>query len=118
MSLREEKIMALSRKPYGYSKMDKEDPKELIHRRAQFLIYKVLEQANSRRKQSCLQRIRISKLKVKIGNRLRRLRKKIMSGVSAARIGIHGHVMSQKKMWKRMFGKGTQTLIAFPPLIE
>ncbi|KAK7245848.1 hypothetical protein RIF29_40700 [Crotalaria pallida] len=109
--------MALSRRPYSYSKMDKEDPEELIHRRAQFLIYKVLEQANSPRKQSLL-RIRISKLKVKIGNRLRRLRKRIMSSVSAVRVGIHGHVTSQLKTWKKLFGKGRQTIISLPPMIK
>ncbi|XP_061347830.1 uncharacterized protein LOC133293300 [Gastrolobium bilobum] len=110
--------MALSRRSYAaYSKMDKEDPQEIIHRRAQFLIYKLLEQADSRSKQSCL-RIRISKLKVKIGNRLRKLRKRIMSGVSAARVGIHGHVMSQMKTWKRVFGRGRQTLVTIPPLIK
>ncbi|KAK2447816.1 hypothetical protein QL285_007142 [Trifolium repens] len=108
--------MALSRKQYSYSKMDKEDPQELIHRRAQFLIYKVLEQANSRRKSSCL-RIRISKLKVKIGNKLRRLRKKIMSSVSSARIGIHGHVVSQLKTWKRLFGREKQTILTIPSLM-
>ncbi|KAK7359766.1 hypothetical protein VNO77_01731 [Canavalia gladiata] len=109
--------MALSRRPYSYSKMDKEDPEDMIHRRAQFLIYKVLEQADSRRKPSCL-RIRISKLKVKIGNRLRRFRKRIMLGVSAARVGIQGHVMSQVKTWKRLFGRGRQSLISLPPLIK
>lgn len=108
--------MALSRKTYSYSKMDKEDPEELIHRRAQFLIYKVMEQANSRRKSSCL-RIKISKLKVKIGRRLRRLRKKIMSSVSAARVGIHGHVVSQLKTWKRLFGREKQTLLTIPSLM-
>ena len=109
--------MALSRRPYGYSKMDKEDPEEVIHRRALFLIYKVLEQADSRRRPSC-SRIRICKLKVKIGNRLRRLRKRIMSSVSAARVGFHGHVMVQLKAWKRLFGRGRQNLVALPPMIK
>lgn len=113
------KKMALCRRPYAYSKVDKEDPEDIIHRRAQFLIHKVLEQADSRRKPSCL-RIRISKMKVKIGKRLRRLRRRIMSGVSAARLGFHGHVMSQIKTWKRLFSRGrqSQTLITLPPLIK
>lgn len=101
-------------KQYSYSKMDKEDPEELIHRKAQFLIYKVLEQANSRRKPSCL-RIRISKLKVKIGNKLRRLKKRIISNVSAAKVSIHGHVASQLKTWKRLFGREKQTLLTIDP---
>ncbi|XP_020210427.1 uncharacterized protein LOC109795365 [Cajanus cajan] len=109
--------MALSRRPYAYSKVDKEDPEDIIHRRAQFLIHKVLEKADSRRKASCL-RIRISKLKVKIGKRLRRLRKRIMSGVSVARLGIHGHLMTQIKTWKRLFGLGRQTIVTLPPLVK
>ncbi|KAI4298674.1 hypothetical protein L6164_032206 [Bauhinia variegata] len=109
--------MALQRRPFAYSKMDKEDPEELIHRRAQFLIYKALEKADSRRKPSYL-RIRISKLKVKIGNRLRRIKKKVLSGVSSARVGFHGQVMGQLKTWKRMFGRGRQTIISLPPLFK
>ncbi|CAL0301169.1 unnamed protein product [Lupinus luteus] len=109
--------MALSKRPYSYSKMDKEDPEDVIHRRAQFLIYKVLEQANSPRKQSCL-RIRISKLKVKIGNKLRRFRKRIMATVSAVRVCFHGHATTQLKTWKKLFGKGRQTLRNIPPMIK
>lgn len=43
-----------------------------------------------------------------------------MSGVSAARLGFHGHVMSQIKTWKRLFNRGrqSQTLITLPPLIK
>ncbi|MED6143897.1 hypothetical protein PIB30_009970 [Stylosanthes scabra] len=95
---------------HGYSKMEKEDPEEMIHRRAQFLIYKVLQQADScSSSSSSSRRIRICKLKVKIGNRLRRLRKRIISG-------FHGI-----KAWKRFFAiKGTtQTLMRpLPPLIK
>ncbi|KAK7303292.1 hypothetical protein RJT34_14195 [Clitoria ternatea] len=111
--------MALCRRAYGYSKVDKEDPEDMIHRRAQFLIYKVLEKADSsRRKPSSCLRIRISKLKVKIGNRLRRLRKRLMCGVSAARIGIHGHVVNQLKTWKKLLGSGRQSFSSIPPLIK
>ncbi|XP_068496383.1 uncharacterized protein [Phaseolus vulgaris] len=110
--------MDLSRRSYGYSKVDKEDPEDIIRRRAQFLIHKVLDKADSRRKPSCL-RLRISKLKVKIGRRLMRLRKRMISGVSSLRLGIHGHFTTQLKTWKRLFGRGRQspTLIALPPLI-
>ncbi|KAE9594674.1 hypothetical protein Lal_00037403 [Lupinus albus] len=109
--------MALSRRSYSYSKMDKEDPEDVMRRRTQFLIYKVLEQANSPKKQSCL-RIRISKLKVKIGNKLRRLRKKINASVCAVRVCFHGHATTQLKIWKRLFGKGRQTLKNLPPMIK
>ncbi|RID70741.1 hypothetical protein BRARA_C02737 [Brassica rapa] len=37
--------------PYVYTKMEKEDPQELIHRRAQFIIQKVLERADNRTRQ-------------------------------------------------------------------
>ncbi|WVY93114.1 hypothetical protein V8G54_032202 [Vigna mungo] len=111
--------MDLCRRSHGYSKVDKEDPQDIIHRRAQFLIHKVLEKADSRRKPSCL-RLRISKLKIKIGKRLMRLRKRIISGVSTVRLGIHGHFITQLKTWKRIFGRGrqSQTLITLPPLIN
>ncbi|KAK7332318.1 hypothetical protein VNO80_29068 [Phaseolus coccineus] len=112
------KNMDLSRSSYAYSKVDKEDPEDIIRRRAQFLIHKVLEKADSRRKPSCL-RLRISKLKVKIGRRLMRLRKRMISGVSSVRLGIQGHFMTQLKTWKRLFGRGrqSQTLITLPPLL-
>ncbi|RDY08333.1 hypothetical protein CR513_07450, partial [Mucuna pruriens] len=82
--------MALSRRLNGYSKMDKEDPEDIIHRRAKFLIYKELEKADSRRKPSCV-RIRMVKLKIKIGNGLRSINKRIFS-----RAGFHGQVMMSK----------------------
>ncbi|XP_014518215.2 uncharacterized protein LOC106775583 [Vigna radiata var. radiata] len=112
LSLQKKRRMDLCRRSYAYSKVDKEDPQDIIHRRAQFLIHKVLEKADSRRKPSCL-RLRISKLKIKIGKRLMRLRKRIISGVSTVRLGIHGHFITQLRTWKRIFGRGrqSQTLI-------
>ncbi|XP_054785565.1 uncharacterized protein LOC129296646 [Prosopis cineraria] len=99
---KEYSIMALSiRKPYGYSKMEKEDPEERKHRRAQFLIYKVMERADSRRKASSWSlRIRISKLKVKIG---KRFRNKILSSVSSAKSGFHEHFIAHLKTWRTLF---------------
>ncbi|GAU27719.1 hypothetical protein TSUD_126650 [Trifolium subterraneum] len=67
--------MALSRRQQGYSKMDKEDTEERKHRQAQFLIYKALEKVDSRRKPSCL-RIKIFKLKIKLRNTCRRIKKR------------------------------------------
>ncbi|KAJ7967682.1 Rhodanese-like domain-containing protein [Quillaja saponaria] len=107
--------MDLGRRPYAYSKMDMEDPEEKIHRRAQFLIYKVLEQADSRRKPSFLG-IKVSKLKVKIGKRLKRLRKKMLSGISAARVGVYKQVISQLKAWKRLFSHGDTIVNQLPHL--
>lgn len=71
----------------SYSKLKKEDPDETRHRRAQFLIYKVMEEADvvvrRRSSKGCLLRVKLCRLKVKIGKRLKRFRKcvgvKIMS---------------------------------------
>ncbi|KAE8700467.1 Detected protein of confused Function [Hibiscus syriacus] len=98
--------MGILRRSNGYSKVDKEDPKELIHRRAQFLIYKVMEQAECRRKTSFI-RIRLCRLKVKIGRRLKKLRKSVLVSISAARIGVYKQVMNQLKTWRRLFNRGS-----------
>ncbi|KAJ7946278.1 Rhodanese-like domain-containing protein [Quillaja saponaria] len=107
--------MSLAKRPYAYSKMDMEDPEEKIHRRAQFLIYKVLEQADSRRKPSYLG-FKVSKLKVKIGKRLKRLRKRMLSGISEARVVVYKQVISQLKTWKKLFGHGETIISQLPPL--
>ncbi|WOH11728.1 hypothetical protein DCAR_0831219 [Daucus carota subsp. sativus] len=71
-------------KSCGYSKMEREDPGEIQHRRAQFLIYKVLQQAATgspkRRKLSHL-RLRTHRLKIRIGKTLKKLKKKIFSAI-------------------------------------
>ncbi|KAK2974812.1 hypothetical protein RJ640_005596 [Escallonia rubra] len=76
--------MTLLSRPYAYSKLEIEDPEEFKHRRAQFLIYKVLLQADSRRRPSWL-RVRICKLKVKIGKRMKKLRTTVFLAMSAAK---------------------------------
>ncbi|KAM1320289.1 hypothetical protein ACFX14_005348 [Malus domestica] len=96
------------RKSYGgYSKLDKEDPEDVNHRRAQFLIYKVLLQAEMRRRPSNL-RIRIRKLKVKIGRRLKKLRKSMLLGISAVRVCVYKRVFNQLKTCMTLFGRGDQ----------
>ncbi|XVF26027.1 hypothetical protein REPUB_Repub13aG0264700 [Reevesia pubescens] len=105
--------MALLRRSYGYSKVDKEDPEEIIHRRAQFLIYKVLEQADTRRKSSFL-RIRLCRLKVKIGRRLKKLRKSVLVSISVARIGVYKQVVNQLKTWRRLFDRDAGTIATLP----
>ncbi|KAL1196369.1 hypothetical protein V5N11_024037 [Cardamine amara subsp. amara] len=77
--------MALMMKnnPHEYTKMEKEDPQELIHRRAQFLIQKVLERADiktrhqhqRRRSSGPLIMIRVVGIRMRIGKKLRKLRK-------------------------------------------
>ncbi|KAL1560102.1 hypothetical protein AAHA92_10362 [Salvia divinorum] len=58
-------------RPYAYSKMESEDLEELKHRRALFLIYKSLQKADGRRRPSWL-RVKMIRLKIKIGKRLKR----------------------------------------------
>jgi hypothetical protein len=62
---------SLLRRRYGYLKL--EDTEEKNHQRAQFLIFKILEQADSSKRHSYL-RIRIYNLKVKIGKRFKKLK--------------------------------------------
>ncbi|MBA0627698.1 hypothetical protein Godav_022508, partial [Gossypium davidsonii] len=85
-----------------YSKVNKEDPDEIIHRRAQFLIYKVLEQADSRRKPSFF-RIKLCRLKLKIG---RKLKKTAMVSISGLRVDVYKQVFNQLKTWRRLFNRG------------
>ncbi|KAM7500958.1 hypothetical protein LguiA_025372 [Lonicera macranthoides] len=105
----------LSTRACAYAKMDKEDPEELMHRRAQFLIYKLLEQADSRTRPSWL-RVRISKLKIKIGRRLKKLRKSILLNIIAAKGSFYKRLISQLKTWKRLF-RIRQTILSLPPTL-
>ncbi|KAG4199807.1 hypothetical protein ERO13_A05G169600v2 [Gossypium hirsutum] len=111
--------MVILRRSNGYSKVDKEDPEEIIHRRAQFLIHKVLERADCRRKPSFL-RIRLCRLKVKIGRRLKKLRKSALVSISAARTGVYKQVIDQLKTWRRLFNPASHhgTIATLPrPLL-
>ncbi|KAA8520057.1 hypothetical protein F0562_014269 [Nyssa sinensis] len=107
--------MTLFTRPYAYSKLETEDPEETRHLRAQFLIYKVLEQADSRRRQSCL-RVRICKLKIKIGKRLKKLRRTMLSTMSAAKVRIYKQAISQLKTLKRLLLGGEAMTIEDCPL--
>ncbi|KAK1368365.1 U5 small nuclear ribonucleoprotein helicase [Heracleum sosnowskyi] len=97
----------LSRRSNGYTKLEIEDPEETKHRLAQFLIYKVLQQAADssprRRKRSWL-RIRMCRLKIRIGKRMKKLRKGIVLSIGAAKGGAQKQVISHMKTWKRLFG--------------
>ncbi|XP_022140046.1 uncharacterized protein LOC111010796 [Momordica charantia] len=109
----------LTRKQSGYSRMEKEDPEEKKHREAQFLIYKIMEQANSgsRRRPTCL-RIRIRKFKLRIGRRLKKLRKSMSASLSTARIGICKQI-GQLRTCKSLFGRGRKVeTLAFPSLVS
>ncbi|KAK4797722.1 hypothetical protein SAY86_030048 [Trapa natans] len=91
----------------AYSKIDKEDPEEAMHRRARFLIHKVMEEADrmvgSRRISSSrpcfLMGMRLSKVKLRIGNRLRGMKRRTLSTISAAR----GGTLRQLRACRRLF---------------
>uniref|UniRef100_A0A7N0REM1 Uncharacterized protein n=1 Tax=Kalanchoe fedtschenkoi TaxID=63787 RepID=A0A7N0REM1_KALFE len=68
-------------RPHAYTKLEAEDPEELSHRRAQFLIYKAMQQIEKQRPKPS---VGISKLKTKIGRRLRKLGRCLEAGVGAA----------------------------------
>ena len=97
-------------------KMEREDPEEKSHREAQFLIYKTLKQADqiamkrpfSPSSSFSWLRLRISKLKVKIGKRLLRLRKTItiLSSSKPKVVGVRKNVMGHLKSLKRLFSGG------------
>lgn len=107
----------LSRRQYGYTKMELEDPEEIQHRRAQFLIYKVLQQAadSPRRRKRWWLRVRICRLKIKIGKRLKKLRRGIFLSIAAAKGGAHKQVISQLKTWKRLFAV-REAIASLPPV--
>ncbi|PPR99130.1 hypothetical protein GOBAR_AA21541 [Gossypium barbadense] len=97
--------MSVLNRSYSYSKVNKEDPDEIIHRRAQFLIYKVLEQADSRRKPSFF-RIKLCRLKLKIGRKLKKLKKTAMVSISGLRVDVYKQVFNQLKTWRRLLNRG------------
>ncbi|GAB2231569.1 hypothetical protein Droror1_Dr00010577 [Drosera rotundifolia] len=103
--------MAVMCRSNGYTKVEKEDPEETKHRQALFLIYKSLEEADkmmaSRRKKPSWLRLRMRKLKVKVGKRLKRIRKMIILSVSRA--GVYRSIMCHFKTWRRIFHGGAST---------
>ncbi|KAF8030149.1 hypothetical protein BT93_E2547 [Corymbia citriodora subsp. variegata] len=109
--------MALFKKPYAYARMDFEDPEEKKHRKAQFLIYKVLEQADARRRPSLL-RVRLCRLKVKIGRRLKRSRKRMALMISKVRLAVYKQLMSQLKSLEALVWPCREQVIDQPPNLE
>lgn len=103
--------MTLFKRPCDYSKMNKEDPEELIHRRAKFLIYKKLQEADliSHRSPPSLLflRMKIFRLKVMIGNSLANLHRSIASTIRFG--GIRKHSQGGLRAFKKMFHGGATT---------
>ncbi|KAF3639178.1 hypothetical protein BC332_33601 [Capsicum chinense] len=109
-------ISLLSKQQHAYSKMEIDDPEEMQHRKAQFLIYKALKKSDSVRKQPWL-KVRVCKLKIKIGRRLKRFRKSILLTFSVTRVGVYKQFMSQLKSWKGLL-KGRENMVSttLPPM--
>lgn len=108
--------MTLFKKPCDYSKMNKEDPEELLHRRAKFLIYKKLQEADliSHRSPptSLFLRMKIFRLKAMVGSSLANLRRSIVSTIKFG--GIRKHSLGGLRAFKRMFHGGATTGLSRP----
>ncbi|KAL3376058.1 hypothetical protein AABB24_002816 [Solanum stoloniferum] len=70
---------------YAYSKIEKEDPKDMQHRRAHFLIYKSLKKSDSLSQPTWL-KVKTSKLKIEIGGKLNKMRKSILLIFSSTKV--------------------------------
>lgn len=97
--------MALFKRPCLYSKMNKEDPEEVLSRRAKFLIYKTLQEADviSRRDpRSSFLQLKLHLLKIKIGKKLTKLRRSVVYAVRFGGIRKHSHngVRALKKLFQ------------------
>ncbi|OIT33910.1 PREDICTED: uncharacterized protein LOC109205384 [Nicotiana attenuata] len=107
----------LSKPYYAYSKMEMEDSEELQHRRAQFLIHKSLQKSDSisHRRQPIWLKVKVCKLKIKIGRRLKRMKKSILLKFSATKNVVSKQFNFQLKSWKRLI-KGRETMVKLPPM--
>ncbi|OVA10547.1 hypothetical protein BVC80_8987g19 [Macleaya cordata] len=106
-------LLMMNKRPYGYTRMEIEDPEDLKHRKAQFMIYKVMQQADFKKntKQSASNlRVRICRLKVRIGNKLKRLRKSMLFNISVVRVCVCKQFMGQLKNWKGLIIGNRQNL--------
>ncbi|WMV14378.1 hypothetical protein MTR67_007763 [Solanum verrucosum] len=70
------------------------------HRRAHFLIYKSLKKSDSLSQPTWL-KMKVCKLKIKIGRKLKRMRKSILLKFSKGHVVCYKHLICQLKSWKR-----------------
>ncbi|KAI4365052.1 hypothetical protein MLD38_021072 [Melastoma candidum] len=91
--------MALLNRQFAYAKIEAEDPEEIKHRKAQFLIWKTLEKADaiSRTRRGSSLQVRLCRLKVKIGKRLKKPRKRAAAMFAAARVALVKRISHQVK---------------------
>ncbi|ESQ35683.1 hypothetical protein EUTSA_v10009573mg [Eutrema salsugineum] len=108
--------MTLFKRPCLYSKIDKEDPEEVFQRRAKFLIYKTLQEVDyiSRRSppSSSFLRLKLFRLKLKLGKRLTKLRKSVVSAVKFG--GIRKHSQGGVRTLNKLFQGGATTGLPRP----
>ncbi|KAL9243513.1 hypothetical protein vseg_017389 [Gypsophila vaccaria] len=99
----------------NYTKIEKEDPREKSHREAQFLIYKSMKQVDQMvikrsslvKSTSSWLKLRMSKLKVKIGNKLFQFKKTMLiCHMSKTKGGVCRHLMGHLRGFKRLFNGG------------
>ncbi|CAH2078327.1 unnamed protein product [Thlaspi arvense] len=112
--------MAMKKNPNEYTKIEKEDPNEMIHRRAQFLIHKILQRADTetlrqQRKRSMLIKtssFRVVGIRMKIGKKLRKLRK------SCVMANKHGDLLPcfLKSLRRYFFCSSPRNVSDLPPL--
>ncbi|GFP79063.1 hypothetical protein PHJA_000049800 [Phtheirospermum japonicum] len=106
----------LSRSPYSYTKIHFEDVDEIEHRRAQFLIHKILQKADTRNRPSWL-RVKVCKLKIKIGKRFKKLRKRLCTSVFLAKNDFYKKITFVLKSCKYLIqGKQGAVVTTIPPV--
>lgn len=88
--------MGVLRAHFSYAKLNKEDPEEMQHLKASFLIHKMLEEAEAQQRRSNSARLRVFRVKRKIGVRLRRLR----VAISKARLCVCYQTLKQLRHLK------------------
>ncbi|KAL3850864.1 hypothetical protein ACJIZ3_012746 [Penstemon smallii] len=110
--------MNLLNTPYtSYSKVSKEDPEEIKHRRAQFLIYKAMQKADNIRRPSWL-RVKMFRLKIKIGKRLKKMRKRLSSTMFSAKADFCKQITCVLKSCKFLLnGKQCHVIRTLPPVL-
>ncbi|KAG8365403.1 hypothetical protein BUALT_Bualt18G0101200 [Buddleja alternifolia] len=109
--------MALPNRPYAYSKIQYEDPDEIQHRKAQFLIYKALQKADHTRRRPLWLRVKVFKLKIKIGKRLKKLKKRLSSSVFLAKADFCKQITCVLKSCKYLLhGKQGLMIRTTPPV--
>lgn len=112
---------------FAYSKMEVEDPEEVKHRRAQFMIYKTMQQVDSlttRRSRPSWLKVKTFKLKIRIGKKLKKLRKTILCTINSAAQPtaaaglVYKQLLTQFRTLRRLFPtrEAIDNVALFPPI--